>query len=88
MRGEVFGMRLPGDGELALGDQLADAIADEVDAEDGAVGAPDDLHEPAVPRISLLPLPARLYSYVATASPCSARACASVRPTEATSGLE
>ena len=36
-RGDVLGVGLPADGELTLGDQLADAVAEQVDAEDGSV---------------------------------------------------
>ena len=46
------------------------------------------LMKPAVPRIWLLPLPPRLYSYTATLLPCCSRASASVSPTLATSGSQ
>ena len=42
---------------------------------------------PAVPRIWLLPLPPRLYSYVSI-SPYFSFACGSVSPTEAISGSQ
>ncbi len=41
--GDVFGVRLPVDGELRLADQLADAGADHVDADDRAVVDAHDL---------------------------------------------
>lgn len=41
-RCDVFGVGLPVDGELRLADELADACADHVDADDGAV---DDAHD-------------------------------------------
>jgi hypothetical protein len=40
-------VRFPGDGQLALADELADAIADQMDADHGPVDQADDLDDAA-----------------------------------------
>ncbi len=44
-RGHVLRVPLPAVDQLGLPDQLADSVAGEMDADDGAVGAADELHE-------------------------------------------
>src|SRR6478735_10476841 len=44
-RCDVLRVRLPGDGQLPLGDELADAIADQVHAHNGTVLDAHDLHD-------------------------------------------
>ncbi len=48
-RGDVLGMGFPPDGQLRFRDQFADAVADEMSPDDGAVDAAHDLHDAGGP---------------------------------------
>ena len=46
-RRDVFGMGLPGDGELTFGDQLPDPVAEQMNSQNGPVFLPDHLDQAA-----------------------------------------
>ena len=88
--GDVLGVGLPAVDQLGLADQLADAVADEVDADDGAVGAADQLDEALGLEDLALAVAAEVVGegLDARRRRSARRPAASLRPTEATSGWE
>ena len=87
-RRDVLGVRLPAVDQLGLADELADPVADQVDADDGAVLAADELDEALRLEDLALAVAAEVVGQGLDRRRTSRAACASVRPTEATSGCE
>ena len=89
-RGDVCGVRLPVVDQLGLADELADPVADEVDADDRAVLAADQLDEALGLEDLALAVAAEVVGErsIAVGAVLLDRAAPRSRPTEATSGWE